>query len=91
MNHFCFSTTFCTILMISLAGIAYSQDDFLCQGAFWTEQEANLKMKEFAALWSDKDSWEERAEVIREGIKKGMQWDKMPKEEFPFRPIIHSA
>ena len=91
MNLFYLFATFCTIMMISLAGRAYSQDDFLCQGAYWTEQEANLKMKEFAALWSDKDSWEERARVIRDGIKKGMQWDKMPKEEFPFWPIIHSA
>jgi dienelactone hydrolase len=56
---------------------AVGQDDMLCVGAHWTEDEANLKMKEFAATWNDLQSWEERANTIKEGIIKGMQLEKM--------------
>lgn len=66
------------------------QSDMLCQGLYWTEDEGNLMMKQFAYLWSDKDSWENRAEIIRNGIIKGLRIEEMPKENFPFKPIIHS-
>ncbi len=65
-------------------------DDMLCVGHHWTPDEANLKMKEFASSWRDKNSWEGRAEAIREGILKGLYWDHMPKIEGDFRPVIHS-
>lgn len=55
-----------------------AQEDLLCQGRHWTEDEANLKMKEFAREWNDKESWEKRAEIIRSGIIKGMKLDQMP-------------
>lgn len=71
--------------------IIQAQSDMLCQGAYWTEEEGNLKMKEFASLWNDQDSWEKRADMIRKGIETGMQLDKMPKEDFSFDPIIHST
>jgi dienelactone hydrolase len=62
----------------------------LCRGAYWTEDEANLKMKEFASLWNDLDSWEARSRVIRNGIIEGMQLSRM--EQFTEVPdaIIHS-
>ena len=37
-------------------------------GKHWTEDEANLRMKEFAKEWSDLESWEERAATIKNGI-----------------------
>lgn len=82
-----------TILLLCplFISVLSAQDNLLCQGAYWSEQEANLKMKEFGSLWSDKASWEKRANTIREGILNGMEWDRMPKEEFPFNPIIHTA
>ncbi|MFV0593241.1 MAG: alpha/beta hydrolase family protein [Draconibacterium sp.] len=55
-----------------------AQKDMLCQGRYWTEDEANLKMKEFAQSWNDRESWEKRATIIREGIIKGMKLDQMP-------------
>ncbi len=70
---------------------AKGQSDMLCQGAYWTEEEGNLMMKQFASEWSDKSSWEQRALTIREGLIEGMQLKKMPEKNFPFNPIIHSS
>ena len=55
-----------------------SQENSLCVGHHWTEDEANLKMKEFAKTWSDKVSWESRAKRIKQGIIEGMKLDQMP-------------
>lgn len=43
----------------------HSQKDMLCVGKYWSEDEANIKMKEFATKWNDLKSWEERADIIR--------------------------
>jgi uncharacterized protein len=65
-------------------------EDRLSVGNYWTPDEANLKMKEFASKWHDRDSWEKRANTIKEGILEGLYWDHMPKIEGNFNPIIHS-
>ncbi len=57
-------------------------------GKYWTEDEANLVMKDFAKEWDDLSSWEKRADVIRSGIISGMKLDQMPKIEGNFNPII---
>jgi dienelactone hydrolase len=77
-------------LMLSTI-LTVAQKSMLCQGAHWTEQEGYLMMKKFASEWNDKASWEERAKVIKEGIIKGMQLDKMPKIEGNFNPIINNT
>jgi len=59
-------------------------------GGHWTEDEANMKMKEFRASWNDQESWENRADMIRQGIIDGMQLEKMPVIEGQFHPIIHN-
>jgi dienelactone hydrolase len=66
------------------------QEPLLCMGGYWSEDEANLKMKEFASQWNDKASWEARAEVIRKGIKEGMQLERMSGQQGEFHTIIHS-
>lgn len=71
---------FLFIPFLFLANISYGQgDNMLCVGAYWTEDEANLKMKEFATTWDDRASWEQRAETIKKGIVEGMKLDLMPK------------
>ncbi len=67
-----------------------AQNGMLCQGAYWTEDEANLVMKDFARQWSDVASWEARADIIRSGIVTGMQLDKMPNITGNFNPIIRN-
>ncbi len=68
---------------------SFGQDDsMLCVGRYWTEDEANLKMKEFAETWHDLASWEKRAGMIRNGIIKGMKLDQMPKIEGNFNAQI---
>ena len=63
-------------LLLIMPGMS-GQESLLCQGGYWTEDEANLKMKEFAESWHDLASWEERASVIRQGLAEGMQLDRM--------------
>jgi uncharacterized protein len=67
-----------------------AQESMLCVGAYWSEDEANQKLKEFHATWNDLESWEARAEMIRQGLVEGMQLEKMPAMEGQFNPVIHS-
>ena len=58
-------------LLLTLNG----QSEMLCVGHYWTEDQGNLKLKEFAAQWDDQDSWERRAATIKSGIIEGMGLD----------------
>lgn len=82
-----FTLCLCLCLPLWLA----AQDNMLCVGRYWTEDEANLMMKQMASEWSDLDSWQQRAKKIRENILAGLQWDKMPKIEGNFKAQIHSS
>lgn len=70
---------------------AIAQNEMLCVGRYWTQDEANLMMKDFAAEWDELESWQKRAALIKEGILEGLQWDKMPNISGHFKPIIHSS
>ncbi len=63
----------------------------LCVGRYWTEDEANLKMKEFASTWNDLESWETRAGIIKKGIIEGMKLDEMPKIDGHFNAKITNS
>lgn len=76
------------ILSLLMSVSVFGQSPMLCVGHHWTEDEANLKMKEFAATWHDKASWEARADMIRKGILEGLQMDKMPNISGNFNTII---
>lgn len=82
---------FTLLALVLIAFKGYSQDNMLCIGHYWTEDEANLKMKEFATKWNDKKTWEYRASKIREGIIKGMKFDQMPKIEGNFNVQITNS
>ncbi len=78
-------------LVLMLLGLsAHSQDDMLCVGKYWTEEEAALMMEKFASQWSDKKSWEIRASHIRKVLIDGMQLKKMPEVKGEFNPITNS-
>lgn len=80
------------LLGISMAAFMsisiFAQDAMLCKGNYWTEDEANLMMKQFESEWNDQASWEERATQIKQGIIEGMQLDKMPDISGDFNTII---
>ncbi len=79
---------FLFLLFLSLSPV-FGQESMLCMGGHWTEDEANLKMKEFRANWKDQSSWEARADIIRQGLIDGMQLDKMPVIEGQFNAVLH--
>jgi len=74
------------LICLNLSG--FCQDSLLCIGYHWTEDEANRMMKEFAGSWDDIDSWEKRAQRIKQGIIEGMQLNNMPDIKGNFNPII---
>jgi len=78
------------VLAMAMGHPAKAQEPLLCMGAYWTEDDANLMMKTFASTWDDRASWEERANMIRQGIIDGMQLKRMPRVEGAFHPVIHS-
>ena len=78
------------IYLIVVCSSVYAQETQLCQGHYWTEDEANLVMKDFATTWSDRASWEQRAQTIRQGIISGLQLDQMPDIQGNFNPIIRN-
>ena len=77
------------ILFLLVNIVTLAQSSMLCMGGHWTEDEANLMMKKFASEWNDLESWEARADVIRDGIIKGMKLDQMPSIKGNFNPIIN--
>ena len=80
---------FVLLLLLSVIEIAgFSQENFLCQGKYWTEDQGNLMMKKFASEWNSLDSWEKRADVIRKGIITGMKLDQMPKVTGDIKLIV---
>lgn len=79
------------LILIYSYALAQGQENNLCMGRYWTEDEANLMMKKFAAEYNDKESWERRAQLIREGVISGMQLDQMPDVAGGFNPIIRNS
>ncbi len=79
-------------LMMLISSTAVSgQENYLCQGAYWTELEGATMMKEFAASWDDLEDWSHRATRIRQGIVEGMGWDKVPDYSATDKVVIHSS
>ncbi len=78
------------LLLISKLEVS-AQENMLCQDAYWTEDQASVIMKKWASEWKTKADWEKRADVIRQGIIKGMKLDQMPKVPNDFKPIIRNT
>lgn len=79
-----------TFLLIGLLmSTAHAQEVTLLRGRAYTEEQGAAKLAEKATLYDDKESWLARAEVIRAGVKKGMQLEKLP-EPCDLKVIRHS-
>jgi len=77
--------------LVCFAINGYAQDNMLCQNAYWTEDQATIILKKWAGEWKTKADWEKRADIIREGIIKGMMLDQMPVVGNNFKPIIRNT
>lgn len=88
MNKSIFSFSVFILFQFSTA---LAQENMLCQGAYWTEDEAAIFMKQTSSTWASQSDWEKRAEVVRKGIIKGMKLEQMPARTAPFNTIIHST
>lgn len=79
------------ILLLLQFTRVFAQENMLCQGAYWTEDEGAIFMKQTASTWTSQADWEKRAAVIRNGIIQGMKLGQMPARTAPFNTIIHST
>ena len=79
------------LTLVSFQQKSYAQDNMLCQGAHWTEDEGASMLKKWASEWNTKEEWEKRAGIIRQRLISGMKLDQMPKENNNFNTIIHST
>lgn len=93
MNNVLFQSVIISAAFLFSSLIVHSQqaENMLCRGSYWTEDEAILRMKQFAMTWNDVATWEKRANMIRQGIIKGMQLDKMPDIRGNFNPVIRNT
>lgn len=87
----CGTIVFSMLLLVFVHGTSRAQTDtsLLCQGNYWTEEEAREKMDQFAGTYHDRASWELRADRIRQTILKGAGLTPLPKKT-ALMPIIRS-
>ncbi len=78
-------------LFVITSVICFAQKSDLCQGDFWTEDEAKIKMEEFRQNLTELKSWEKHSNQIRKGMIRGMQLNEMPKSGNNFKPIIRNT
>ena len=78
-----------TILLTSAISLQAADAPILRQGGFWTPEEGKQKLDEYAKTWSDRESWEKRANFIRVGILRGAELYPLP-ERMPLNPIIRN-
>ena len=67
----------------------FAQDNLLCRGNYWTEDQGNMMLKQFASEWNSLESWENRASLIRNGILDGLKFNQMPKVGNDFNLIVN--
>ena len=79
------------LFLIVAHNMVLAQSNMLCQGEYWTEDQANKLMKQWATEWTTKSDWEQRADVIRQGIITGMKLEQMPVVDNNFHPIIRKT
>lgn len=76
------------LIFLFRGNVACGQDTTLCVGGYWTEAEAQTKMKDFSAQWTTLDSWKDRSRRIRDGLVQGMQLERMPDISGHFNPVV---
>ncbi len=76
------------VVWVVMSAVVWAADtSMLCQGSFWTEQEAKARLAVLAAGYPTQEAWKERAEVVRLGILQGAGLYPLP-ERGELKPII---
>jgi len=81
-----FSTLIISLLIFvfQLTGsVVYGQEQdtsMLCRGNYQTESEAKQQLKRFSETYHSLSEWQQRAEIIREGILEGAELSPLPKK-----------
>jgi dienelactone hydrolase len=80
-----------TLLLIAQLGFAQYNPEKpdLCQGKFFTEEDAKNLHADFAKRYSDKKSWQKHAQEIRQGILEGAELSNYEFKK-PTNIVIHS-
>ena len=67
------------LVSLLLATSSQAQVVTLLRGPAYTQPEAKEKLAEKASLYNDRASWEKRADMLRDGVRRGMQLEKLPR------------
>lgn len=67
---------------------SHAQVVTLLRGHAYTEPEAKEKLVDLAKLYDDRETWKQRAAMLRAGMRRGMQLEKLPKP-CALKPIRH--
>jgi len=80
------------ILLIGVSQMTAQKEKskYLCVGYYQSESDAVKQLEKFSGYYSNKNEWEKRAEIIRKGIIKGAELDKIPEEyrKAPFNTVL---
>lgn len=78
---------FVVISLSLLASCAKSQKPALRQGNFYTEAQGAAELKKLESMYSSREQWEPRKQMLKENILKGMNLSPLPTRT-PLNPII---
>ncbi len=67
------------VLLVASSFSSHAQEITLLQGPAYTEAEGREKLAEKASLYNDRASWQQRADLLRTGLRRGIQLEKLPK------------
>ena len=80
--------SFLTIIsLLILCSCTESQKPALRQGAFYTEEQGAAELKKLESMYSSREQWEPRKQMLKENILKGMNLSPLPTRT-PLNPII---
>ncbi len=80
-------TYFVIISLLILSGCSENQKPALRQGAFYTEEQGAAELKKLESMYSSREQWEPRKQMLKENILKGMNLSPLPTRT-PLNPII---
>ena len=75
------------ISLLIICGCSESQKPALRQGAFYTEEQGAAELKKLESMYSSREQWEPRKQMLKENILKGMNLSPLPTRT-PLNPII---